>query len=72
MFVAQRYIGPEGSGRTENEFYDHIGPKKFSRQDWKALTDEEKNAMRKRIEEAHEKVFEAFNRMPSQLFFVLR
>ena len=45
MMVGQRYIGPEGSGIKENEFYGSRGPKKFTRQDWKNLSIEDRKKM---------------------------
>lgn len=72
MFVSQRYIGPEGSGRKENEFFNQTGPKKFTRQNWKKLSLEDRKRMMTRIEEAREKLREAFQSMPNELLFVLR
>ena len=72
MFVAQKYIGPKGSGRQENEFFSQKGPKKFSRKDFYKLNKEDKEKMRIRYEEAREKLEEAFLKLPSELFLVLR
>ncbi|KAL7630789.1 UNVERIFIED_CONTAM: hypothetical protein RMT77_017219 [Armadillidium vulgare] len=72
MFVAQRYIGPEGSGKKENDFFNQRGPKRFSRRNWKDLSEEDRKQMRIRMEEAREKMSRAFDNIPRQLFFILR
>lgn len=72
MFVAQRYIGLEGSGRQENEFFSQSGPKKFTRKDYYNLPKEDREKMEKRFEEARERLMEAFEGLPSELFLVLR
>ncbi|MCL4113687.1 UNVERIFIED_CONTAM: hypothetical protein GTU68_037671 [Idotea baltica] len=72
MFVAQRYIGPEGSGRSENEFFNQTGPKRFTRRNWKDLSKEDRERMKIRMEEAREKLRAAFDNVPNQLFLVLR
>ena len=72
MFVAARYIAPRGSGVQENEFFSQKGPKRFTRADYKKLTKEDRQKMQKRIDEAREKLEEAFTKLPSELFLVLR
>lgn len=72
MFVAQRYIGPEGSDKNENEFFSQNGPKNFSRADFKKMSKEDQATMQKRMEEAREKMMDAFDHLPNQLFLVLR
>ncbi|KAA0202879.1 hypothetical protein HAZT_HAZT007239, partial [Hyalella azteca] len=72
MFVAQRYIAPEGSSRSENEFFSQTGPKQFSRAQYKKLSAEDKEKMQKRIEEARAMIETAFHNLPTELFLVLR
>jgi len=72
MLISQRYIGVEGSGRMENEFYSQHGPKKFSRAEYKKLNKEEKEHMQKRIEDVREKFEKAFQSVPSEIFLVAR
>ena len=72
MFVSQRYIAPAGTVRDENEFFSQTGPKSFTRRDYNKLARHDKEKMRKRIEEAREKMMDAFEHLPHQLFLVLR
>ena len=72
MFVAQRYIGPEGSGMNENEFFNQRGPKKFTRKNWRELSIQDRKKMQVRIDDARNKMMESFPSFPPQLFLVLR
>lgn len=72
MMVGQRYIAPFGSNQRENEIFNRQGPKRFSREDWKKLSQEDKKKMQKRMEEAREKLSNAFKDLPTELFLVLR
>ncbi|KAG0710206.1 putative aarF domain-containing protein kinase 5 [Chionoecetes opilio] len=71
MMVGQRYIGPDGSDQQENEFFSRRGPKRFNRADWKNMSKEDKEKMQKRMEEAREKLSNAFQDLPTELFLVL-
>ncbi|XP_050721227.1 uncharacterized aarF domain-containing protein kinase 5-like isoform X4 [Eriocheir sinensis] len=71
MMVGQRYIAPFGSNQRENEIFNRQGPKRFSREDWKKLSQEDKKKMQKRMEEAREKLSNAFKDLPTELFLVL-
>lgn len=72
MMVGQRYIAPDGSKQRENEFFNHQGPKRFTREDWRKMSQEDRRKMQKRMEEAREKLSSAFQGLPSELFLVLR
>ena len=72
MMVGQRYIGPDGSDQRENEFFNHRGPKRFTREDWKKMSQEDKKKMQKRMEDAREKLSNSFQNLPTELFLVLR
>lgn len=72
MMVAQRYVAPDGSSQRENEFFGQRGPKRFTRADWNRLSKEDREKMEKRMNEAREKLSNAFENLPSELFFVLR
>lgn len=72
MMVGQRYIAPLGSNQRENEILGRKGPKRFSREDWRKMSKEDKKKMQKRMEEAREKLSNAFQELPTELFLVLR
>ena len=72
MMVGQRYIAPDGSNQRENEFFNRRGPKRFTRADWRKMSKEDKAKMQKRMDDAREKLSNAFQHLPSELFLVLR
>lgn len=72
MMVAQRYVAPSGSDKFENEFFGRRGPKSFTREDWKKLSKQEREIMRKRMEDTGEKMRNSFKNLPTELFLVLR
>ncbi|KAK8377646.1 hypothetical protein O3P69_013946 [Scylla paramamosain] len=72
MMVGQRYIAPDGSNQRENEFFNRRGPKRFTREDWRKMSKEDKAKMQKRMEDAREKLSNAFQNLPSEVFLVLR
>ncbi|XP_069997167.1 uncharacterized aarF domain-containing protein kinase 5 isoform X4 [Penaeus vannamei] len=71
MMVAQRYVAPSGSDKFENEFFGRRGPKSFTREDWKKLSKQEREIMRKRMEDTGEKMRNSFKNLPTELFLVL-
>ncbi|XP_037088431.1 uncharacterized aarF domain-containing protein kinase 5-like isoform X1 [Pollicipes pollicipes] len=72
MFVAQKYVAPPAGSKQENEFLGKRGPKAFDRNAWKTMSKEDRAAMQKRWENARERMREAFNNIPNEIFLVLR
>ncbi|XP_043227436.1 uncharacterized aarF domain-containing protein kinase 5-like isoform X1 [Amphibalanus amphitrite] len=72
MFVAQKYVGPPEGSKQENELLGRRGPKAFDREAWKNMSKEDRAKMQARFEHAREKMREAFNNIPNEIFLVLR
>ena len=72
MFVAQKYVGPPEGSKQENELLGRRGPKAFDRNAWKNMSKEDRSKMQARFEHAREKMREAFNSIPNEIFLVLR
>ena len=74
MLVAQRYVGPENSEDSEYKVFlkNPQGQLHFDRNAMKNLSEDSRQEIVSRIQEAHEKVFESMQCIPSQLFLVFR
>ena len=75
MALTQRYIAPSEEERKRDylsQFMDEHGPKVFSRKRFNLLPEEEKQKLRKAIADFHDRMFDAFQDIPSSLVLVMR
>ncbi|CAL4060460.1 unnamed protein product, partial [Meganyctiphanes norvegica] len=74
MALVQRYVPPKLGmiGEIFDMFYDDSGPKFMTRADFEKLPEDEKKAIRQEIVEVHERMFDVFKAIPSNLMLIFR
>jgi len=74
MAVCQRYIAPNKNGDQDalTKIMGEKGPSAFTRKQYNALPEEEKEKVKQAIVKFHDRMFDTFQKMPPKIVLVMR